>query len=74
MAHTSIPFERPYTLSDEPDTTIFKQNLGNFTLRNGAEIHIRSFGIFNLTLWDNVMAELAPFSDKDTLIVGARPC
>ena len=72
-AHTSIPFDRPYTLSDEPETTIFKQNLGNFTLDSGAEVHIRSFGIFNLSLWDDVMAELAPFSDRDTLIVGARP-
>ena len=67
---TSIPFERDYTLSDEPATTILKQNVGMFTLKSGAEIHIQSFGIFNLTLWDDVMASFMPLTEDDIVYVG----
>ena len=69
-SQTSIPFERNYTLSDEPDTTILKQNVGRFTLRGGAEIHIQSFGIFNLTLWDDVMAQFEPLTTQDIIYAG----
>ncbi len=40
-SHTSIPFSREYALSDEPNTYVFKQNIGNFSLTNGASVHIR---------------------------------
>ena len=41
-SHTSIPFEKEYTVRDEPQINIFKQNVGNFSLTNGASVHIRS--------------------------------
>ena len=69
-SHTTIPFERDYTLSDEPTTTILKQNIGMFTLSSGAEVHIQSFGIFNLTLWDDVMAQFQPLTSQDIIYAG----
>ncbi|CAL8467294.1 g6831 [Coccomyxa elongata] len=68
-SHISIPFSKEYTLSDEPTTKIFKQNIGNFSLSNGASIHIRSFGIFNISLWDDVFAEFMPLTEKDVILV-----
>ena len=75
QAHTSIPFNRSYAIRNEPGT-ILKQNVGSFTLRNGASVHIRSFGIFNLSLWDDVMADFAPVTKDDIIVVGehAWPC
>lgn len=69
-SQTAIPFERQYTLSDEPSTPILKQNVGMFTLSSGAEVHIQSFGIFNLTLWDDVFAQFQPLTERDTILVG----
>lgn len=69
-SQTSIPFGREYTLSDDPATAILKQNIGMFTLRGGAEVHIQSFGIFNLTLWDDVMAQFEPLTPQDIVYVG----
>jgi hypothetical protein len=70
-ALTSIPFNRSYAIRNEPGS-ILKQNVGSFTLRNGASVHIRSFGIFNLSLWDDVMAEFAPITKDDIIVVGKR--
>ena len=64
QALTSIAFNRSYPIRDEPGASILKQNIGSFTLRNRASVHIRSFGIFNLQLWDDVMAEFAPITTK----------
>ena len=43
-----------------------------FTLKGGAEIHIQSFGIFNLTLWDDVMAQFQPLTPQDVIYVGEK--
>ncbi len=69
-SHTRIPFKRKYMIRDEEGVDILKQNIGNFTLKNGAEVHIASFGIFNLTLWDDVMAQFAPLTSNDVILVG----
>ncbi len=69
-SQTSVPFEREYMLSDEPTVSILKQNIGMFTLRSGAEVHIQSFGIFNLSLWDDVMAQFQPLTDDDVIYIG----
>lgn len=32
----------------------------------------RSFGIFNISLWDDVFAEFGPLTEKDIIIVGVN--
>ncbi|KAK9916493.1 hypothetical protein WJX75_003317 [Coccomyxa subellipsoidea] len=68
-SQTAVPFEKEYTVRDEPNVNIFKQNVGNFSLTNGASVHIRSFGIFNISLWDDVFAEFLPLTENDTIVV-----
>jgi hypothetical protein len=55
---------------------ILKQFVGDFYLENGASVHIRSFGQFNVTLWDLVMNEFGRLTERDVLMVnfGAWYC
>lgn len=48
---------------------ILKQFVGDFYLENGASVHIRSFGQFNVTLWDLVMKEFGLLTERDVLVV-----
>jgi hypothetical protein len=48
---------------------ILKQFVGNFYLQNGASVHIRSFGQFNVSLWDNEMREFGLLTERDVIIV-----
>ena len=66
---TTVLFAKQYMIRDT-ETPILKQNVGMFKLRNGVEVHFQSFGIFNLTLWDDVMAKFRPLTKKDILYVG----
>lgn len=66
--HTSVPAEKQYMARDS-EQPIMKQNIGMFKLRNGAEVHLVSFGIFNLELWDDAMAKFLPMTKKDVLYV-----
>lgn len=72
---TSVLFEKQYMIRDT-ETPILKQNVGMFKLKNGVEVHFQSFGIFNLSLWDDVMAKFKPLTKKDILFVGKAffPC
>ncbi len=45
------------------------QVTGEMMLEEGGEIHLRGFGRFNLTLWDKVLAELEPITERDTIMV-----
>ena len=38
-------------------------------LRDGGEIHVRCFGRYNSSLWDDVMAELPALTEQDVIIV-----
>ena len=38
-------------------------------LRDGGEIHVRCFGRYNSSLWDDVMAELPVLTEQDIIIV-----
>ena len=69
-SHTAIPFEREYAVRGEPGASVFKQNIGSFTLQNGAAVHIQSFGMFNMTLWDDVMTQFMPLTPRDIILVG----
>ena len=78
---TSVPFEKQYFIRDT-ETPILKQNVGMFRLRNGVEVHFQSFGIFNVSLWDDMLEKFKPLTKKDILFVGraillsvsAAPC
>lgn len=35
-----------------------------------SQVHLVSFGIFNLELWDDAMAKFLPMTKKDVLYVG----
>ena len=66
---TAVPFEKEYFVRGTR-TPILKQTIGMFKLKNGVEVHFQSFGIFNLTLWDDVMTKFLPLSKSDTIFVG----
>lgn len=52
-----------------PSRHILKQYWADVRLKNGAEVHVRCFGRYNGTLWDDVFAELSPLTDRDVIIV-----
>lgn len=66
---TAVPFKNEYFVRGTR-SPILKQNVGMFRLKNGVQVHFQSFGIFNLTLWDDVMTKFMPLSKNDTIFVG----
>lgn len=48
---------------------MYVQFVGNFSMEGGGEVHVRCFGIFNLTLWDDVMEEFQPLTRNDVIMV-----
>ncbi|CAL8469668.1 g9209 [Coccomyxa elongata] len=50
-------------------TSVAKQFVGEFTLNNGAQVIIRSFGTYQAQLWDDIFAEFAPITEKDVILV-----
>ncbi|CAK0786753.1 hypothetical protein CVIRNUC_009967 [Coccomyxa viridis] len=65
---TAVPFKDEYFVRGTR-SPILKQNVGMFRLKNGVQVHFQSFGIFNLTLWDDVMTKFMPLSKNDTIFV-----
>lgn len=46
-----------------------EQVTGELKLDRGAEIQLRCFGRFNLTLWDDVMEEFGTLTKRDIIMV-----
>lgn len=69
-SHIHIPFERQYLIDHSPYHPIYKQFVGGFLLPNRTPVYLRSFGVLNLTLWDDVMAEFMPLTSQDVIIAG----
>ena len=42
--------------------------VGQFKLDNGLEVYLRSFNVFNLTLWDDIIQEFGELTDQDVLV------
>ena len=42
--------------------------VGQFKLVNGLEVYLRSFNVFNLTLWDDIIQQFGELTDKDVLV------
>ncbi|CAL5228102.1 g11175 [Coccomyxa viridis] len=51
------------------DRHILKQYWADVKLGNGGEIHVRCFGRYNASLWDDVFAELPPLTAQDVIII-----
>ena len=48
--------------------TVKHRYVGHFRLENGLEVYQRSFNVFNLTLWDDIMEEFGDLTDQDVLV------
>ena len=42
--------------------------VGHFRLDNGLDVYQRSFNVFNLTLWDDIMEEFGDLTDQDVVV------
>ena len=42
--------------------------VGQFKLVNGLEVYHRSFNVFNLTLWDDIIQEFGELTEQDVLV------
>lgn len=51
-----------------------KKIVGEFTLDNGLQVFLRSFNIFNLTLWDDVMQAFGELTADDILVRSCVQC
>ena len=69
-SYIHIPFEREYMINETPGHHIYKQFVGGFLLDNRVPFYLRSFGVLNLTLWDDVMGEFMPLTSNDIIIAG----
>jgi len=47
---------------------VIKRFVGNFTLENGLQVHLRSFNVFNVSLWDDVMETFGELGSEDILV------
>ena len=48
--------------------TVKHRFVGHFRLANGLEVYQRSFNVFNLTLWDDIIEEFGDLTDEDVLV------
>ncbi|CAL5226961.1 g9846 [Coccomyxa viridis] len=67
-SHIHIPFDREYLIDKKPGHPVYKQYVGGFLLPNHTPVYLRSFGILNLTLWDDIMSEFMPLTSQDVII------
>ena len=47
---------------------VIHRYVGQFKLVNGLEVYHRSFNVFNLTLWDDIIQEFGELTDQDVLV------
>lgn len=57
----------------QPGLHVTKKYVGEFELDNGLHVYLRSFNVFNLTLWDDVMAQFGDLREDDILVGGHCP-
>jgi hypothetical protein len=67
-ANTTVTKEYKGREWDE-DRHILKQYWAQVRLLNGAEVHVRCFGRYNASLWDDIFAELPKLTERDVIIV-----
>ena len=47
---------------------VIHRYVGQFKLVNGLEVYHRSFNVFNLTLWDDIIQEFGGLTEQDVLV------
>ncbi len=64
-----VAMARNYTARGIPAPFVIpRQYIGQFEMASGAQVYLRAFGRFNLTLWDDVMAEFEPLTERDVIV------
>lgn len=43
--------------------------MGEFQLSTGAQVYVRDFGVYNQTLFDDVLSDFAPLRSTDVLLL-----
>ncbi len=43
--------------------------MGEFRLTNGAQVYVRDFGVYNQTLFDDLLSDFAPLRSDDVLLL-----
>ena len=67
---SGIPTMGNYTARGHSDDDfIRKLTVGDMRLKNGAQVSLRSFGRWNITLWDDVMTEFGELMPQDVIFV-----
>jgi hypothetical protein len=66
---TWMPGLGNYSAPGYPKKYVLKQYIGNLYLESGGSIHLRSFGILNISLWDDVLRDFGKLTDQDVLLV-----
>lgn len=46
-----------------------KQFVGEFLLGSGARVYLRDFGVYNQTLFDDILSDFAPLRASDVLVL-----
>ncbi len=69
MADACFQGARFSWLSSVITTCADVQVTGEMFLEGGGEFKLYGFGRFNLTLWDKVIDELQPITERDTILV-----
>ncbi|EIE21588.1 hypothetical protein COCSUDRAFT_66960 [Coccomyxa subellipsoidea C-169] len=67
---SDLKLDKEYTArSLQPGLHVKKKFVGDFLLDNGLHVFLRSFNVFNLTLWDDVMKPFGELQADDILVV-----
>lgn len=43
--------------------------MGDFDFGSGASVHLRDFGVYNQSLYDDLLSDFQPLRDTDVLVV-----
>lgn len=73
LQDSELKTDQEYTArSLQPGLHVKKKFVGDFVLDNGLHVFLRSFNVFNLTLWDDVLEPFGELKDDD-ILVGTQP-
>ena len=73
LQESDLKLDKEYTArSLQPGLHVKKKFVGDFLLDNGLHVFLRSFNVFNLTLWDDVMKPFGELQADDILVSTIR--
>lgn len=69
LQESELKTDKEYTArSLQPGLHVKKKFVGDFVLDNRLHVFLRSFNVFNLTLWDDVMEPFGELKEDDILV------